>query len=234
MIQIFIDTKEAESELQQMAAEYPRHVAIGMTRTAKIIQSAIKAQMRADLDRPTNWTLNATVVTPATKDSLRALVGMRWFGGKGTPAGKYLLPLVEGGERRDKRSEAALRAKNLLPTGYQTAIGPGAPRDAHGNMPAHLYISMLSGLRSFSEVGYTMNRKKGQSSEYFAAMPGDARMAPGIYRRTGRKASMLLAFITKPSYTANTFDFWEAAKGTANTHLLSEVRKALEEFKPSR
>jgi hypothetical protein len=85
------------------------------------------------LDRPTPYTLRQLRYVGASADRLAAAVGFnvvsvtdergarigfRDLGQGETPAGKYLQPNIDGGTRRVKRLEEALRAQGALPDGW--------------------------------------------------------------------------------------------------------------------
>lgn len=179
-----------------------------LTRTAQDARAALRQAMPATFDRPTPYTLNSTYVRPASKASPTAWVGFRDFAGKGTPAARYLLPQVDGGPRRAKGMELALRGAGLLPPGLFAVPGEEAELDGYGNMKRGQIVKILSHLRALGEQGYTANRSrtarsrgKRRKQTYFAAPPGNAGgLPPGIYRRDGAEPRPVVLFVKPPSY----------------------------------
>lgn len=181
---------------------------MALTRTALDARDALRREMPAVFDAPTPYTLNALYVKPATRAQPTAWVGFREFGGKGTPAPRYLLPHVDGGARRLKRFEAALRAAGILPTGRFAVPGEEAEIDAYGNMRRGQVVKILSHLRAFGEQGYVANRSRTAASRgvrrketYFAAQAGNrVGLPPGIYKRDGADPRPVVIFVTPPRY----------------------------------
>lgn len=119
---------------------------------------AMVDQMRKVFDRPTQFILKAPRVVPATTGRMYALVEPAWRRGNDVSPQKVLNAQVNGGRRRDKRSEVALRRAGVLPSGWQIAIPdesrggpfPGSD-DGHGNISGPFMIHLLSYLQSFPE-----------------------------------------------------------------------------------
>ncbi|MHB2208335.1 hypothetical protein [Methylobacterium sp. CM6257] len=100
-----------EAEVVGRAAkQVPFVAAFTLTNVMKDAREAERKTMRSVFDRPTNCTLNALQVRPATKQRLQAELGFKEGFGS-VPAWKYLGPQVAGGPRKAKRFELALRAK---------------------------------------------------------------------------------------------------------------------------
>lgn len=183
MIKIGIQTDitKAISHLENVRVDQvPFAVAKALTATAQEVKKALEKEMRTVFDRPTPYTMRSLFLAPATKRKLEARVWLRDFGGKGTPATKYLLPQIEGGARRHKRFERALAAVGLLPGGMYVVPGSAAKIDAYGNMARGQIVQIMSALKA-SEVyaGFQANRtarsakRKGRRlAEYFVGAPG--------------------------------------------------------------
>jgi hypothetical protein len=188
-------------------------------------------EMQSVFQSPTPYILRSVQVTKATPDSLETTVMPTYMGGKGVDPQKILRAQVEGGPRRDKRSEKLLRAAGILPGGYQTAIPkdpfPGSD-DGRGNLRGPFLVQLISYFRAFSEVGSKSNMTQKRKDKlanrgvtqsgyktingfvYFVAYGrlrgGPAvHLAPGIWAKSGIHGSNVkpvLMFVRAPSYTA--------------------------------
>lgn len=169
-------------------------VAQAMTHGARKAEAAIKAQAPRYIDRPTRWTMNSIFVKPATAAQLKTAVGFKDYAVKGTPAAKYLEPMVSGKRRGPKASENLLRRSQVIPPGsYITPTGVTPLRlDQYGNISGARMVQVLSRLKSLREAGYTANVSKSRRSQskrsqgdYFTGQPGG--LPYGIYARLGKK-----------------------------------------------
>ena len=177
-----------------MTKQLPFVIAKAMTESAKKAQVALKAQTPRYVDRPTTWTMNSTFVRFASPKKLEAWVGFKDSAPKGTPAAKYLQPIISGGARRQKSSERQLVASGVLSPGsfiVPTGITP-LKLNAYGNLSGGTYTQVLSRLKALGEQGYTANvsgsnrsQVKRSQRDYFAGQPGSLPL--GIYARLGKK-----------------------------------------------
>lgn len=128
--------------------------------TAFEVRRAMQAEMRARFDRPTDYILRSPRVKMATAARLSASIAPDYMGGKGIDPQKILRAQGEGGTRRDKRSEVALRRVGILPNGMQTAI-PSTPYpgsdDGRGNLKGSFLVQLLAYFQAFGEQGYKAN-----------------------------------------------------------------------------
>jgi hypothetical protein len=176
--------------------QIPFATMLALNQTAKSAKEALTAQLKVTFDRPTPYTVNSLFVKPATKSKLVARVEHKDFLSKGKPPGEYLQPQIEGGLRKQKRSEVALGRLIGMPRGYWTP-GPGAQLDAYGNIKNGDITKILSAVQALGEQGYLGNRtaasakRKGKALEvYFVVPKNNPRgMAPGVYQRFGRAVS---------------------------------------------
>lgn len=200
-------------------------IATAMTRTALRIRADIASLMSKSLDRPKEYTLRQLRYVGATAEKPVAAIGFnivaitdvhgkvlkyKDLGPKSTPAGNYLSPQIDGGTRRAKSFEAALRYRGVLPAGWYAVPGAAAELDAHGNHTAGEIKKILSWFDAASIVdGSEQNkREKGRKKAmrgtktrhgymYFAVSPyerafrsyvrasgkkGYKALKPGIYR----------------------------------------------------
>lgn len=173
--------------------------------TASEVRRKMQAEMAAVFDRPTPYILRSVRFKSATPDLLETNVQPTYYGGKGVDPQKILATEAEGGSRKDKRSEAALRRVGILPGGYQTTIPsdpyPGSA-DAFGNLKGGFLVQLIAYFQAFGEQGYKANatdkRKKAiqkgttktAGRRYFVSY-GNLRggktghLAPGIWAASG-------------------------------------------------
>lgn len=161
-------------------------------------------------DRPTAMTRRAAQYRKATKQKLYAEIFLRDEATNGTPPAKYLLPEVEGGERRKKGFEILLQQKGAMPAGMFAVAGKGAPLDQHGNVRAGKISQVLSQLgarqdkyQNQTEASAKRRRRRG-GGELFVLKDKRGRLLPGIYERYKFGAASIVRsifiFTRKASY----------------------------------
>ena len=197
-------------------------------------------------DRPTRMTRNAAQYRKATKQKLWAEVYLRDEASGGTPPAKYLLPEVEGGERRKKGFEILLQQKGVMPPGMFAVAGKGAQLDQHGNVHAAQVSQILSQLgarqdqyQNQTDVSAARRRaKRKRGGEYFALQTKRGRLLPGVYERiaTGFGSAVRSIFIFTPKATYrpryNIFGLAQRAWDKLMPfHFNRELAKALETSK---
>ena len=187
----------------------PISTAKALTFSAQAAQDAIKANMRDVFDRPTDFTLNATYVKPATVASMEANVYLKQFAGR-VSADRYLLPEIDGGSRRQKSSERSL---SPLMRGFKFAIPADlVPRDGYGNVPGKVFTQILSQLKVSSDPLQNQtarSKRRGKAAgrdEYFIPPPGSPLRA-GVWKRMGRNVVPVLIFADHANYKAR-LDFY--------------------------
>lgn len=115
-----------------------------LTLTAKAVEQAGIARMRAVISDPRPYTLRAQQVTPASRDNLNAAVEFRQRVGVGIGAGKYLRPLEFGGARGPKRSEVALRSTGMIGPNEFVTPAKGGPLDNNGPAIGGIYRRIIA------------------------------------------------------------------------------------------
>lgn len=215
-------------------------MATALSRSAVKVRDQIKAYMPQVLERPTPYTLNSLFAKTATADRLEASVDFkddRAVTNGGTPATYYLMPQVEGGQRKTKRLEVALQAVGALPRGWFVVPGAGATVDAYGNVSRGQIVQVLSQLRiqllAGSSRNMSFNRGKSISAQrraggrYFVQPVGGA-ATPGIYQREflGRNVVPVFLFVKRAQYQRR-FDFYRQARDCVTTVLPIEVNTAI-------
>lgn len=194
-IDFIVDTSQLD-DLARLASalrgNLDKDTARAMTLAAYDSRDHLKAVTPRYIDRPTKWTTNAVFVEKAAPGDLTTRFGFKDTAVKGTPAAKYLQPMVAGQPRDLKRSERAMQATGVL-RGYEYIT----PADVHplrlntyGNLSAATYTQVLSRLGGLREQGSLGNvsgasrsQRKRQQSDYFVGTPGG--LPRGIYARVG-------------------------------------------------
>ncbi|MFO1081868.1 MAG: hypothetical protein U1E23_14715 [Reyranellaceae bacterium] len=226
---ITIDVRSTVAELQKAIEQargrsIPKVQEVALNWTATEIKNGLVAEMQRVFDRPTPFTLDSLYIDPADVGRLEAHIYFKDFAPKGQAAGQYLRAEIQGGQRRLKRFESALRATGLLPAGLFAVPSAGAPLDAWGNVPAAFLIRLLSDLRAFAGDSRYANRKAGRrkgtkaQNAFFVASRTDRRTAhlrPGIYWRLPNRTLILVFVFTRtPGYAAR-FKFFEVGQRIA-------------------
>lgn len=203
MISVTFDTAVLARKMQKHAEQIPYATRLAVNETAKKIQTALKIEARFAFDRPTAFTVNAPMVRFAKRGEIEAEVFLRNEATKGTPPVKYLEPEVEGGGRRVKRFERALRARGIMGPSEFAMPGAGARLNQYGNISAGQVVQILSQTQAFSEVGFKANqtarsadRAGAKRPKYFATRAGQS-LPPGVYERTGPTTSTRQRAIAK-------------------------------------
>lgn len=242
------DTSSLNAEIARLRGLSDREIAkaaaaainVGVWKGAE----AGRTEMGRVFDRPTAWVQKGIRYKKARPDALSGQIDLDFWGNKqGVAVDRVLAAEIDGGERRAKRHEVALRRIGVLPDGMFIVPGEGAKLDAFGNMQAGQINQILSFFSAFGEVGYKANMKEKQRSrlkagsksrmgfEYFAVTPGTKRtwgrangklgshkMAPGIYERVylahGTAIRPVMLFVKPPRY-AKRYDFYGVSGDTA-------------------
>jgi hypothetical protein len=205
----------------------PYATSAALTKSAQAAQRAIVADMPRRFDRPTAYTLGALRVEPSTAATLSARVAVKdQAGGRGTRPESYLLPEVEGGPRREKRTERALRLAGLLRPGEWVVPGSAAPLDANGNLSGAVSRSILRQVLALQRGGRTVAPTRGGGG-YFVGAVGK-RGTRGVWLREGRETKPILIFTrTPPSYRSR-LPFVELAERAARDTFPAEFARQLD------
>jgi hypothetical protein len=194
-----IDFKIDVSQLNELAAftsavrgNLEKDLARAITLAAYDARDHLKSVTPRYVDNPTNWTTNAVFVESAKPGSLTARFGFKDTAVKGTPAAKYLQPMVSGTPRTLKRTERALQSSGVL-RGYEFITPANVTPltlNSYGNLSGAAYTQLISRLKGFTEQGSTQNssgrsQRKRRQSDYFVGEPGG--LPRGIYARLGPK-----------------------------------------------
>lgn len=235
--------KDYQLKIAGAAKQIKFATAVALTRTAQKVKEAQEREMRDVFDRPTPYTMSSLYMSPATKAKLTAVVWLKDFAAKATPASKYLLPQIVGGTRKPKRFERALQAIGALPPGHRVVPGSGAKLDAFGNISPAQIVQILSYFKAFPEAGYKANMtdkrrtklargsKKAQGFSYFVGRPGD-RLPLGVWQRVrfarGTAIKPVMIFVPTTTYQA-IFDFQYVAKTVISREFDKQFQRAFDE-----
>ena len=182
---------EVRAQLGSLAKQANFSASKALNTTAYAINDRLKKDMAATFaGGATAYSLRAFSVKRADKNTLTAEVALRTDspGGSGTNYSKALAHLFTGGQRKYKKLEGWLRARQMLPTGLTVAPGAGMPLDGYGNMRRTALTEMLgvlgsqrANLRVFKRTGAGKAQK---AVGYFVILPGNKTgKHPGIYKR---------------------------------------------------
>lgn len=209
----------------------PYAASMALRKTAQKVERAIVAEMPRVFDRPVPYTLNALRVVNATKDNLVARVAVKDQAGRGLVPEHYLLPEVEGGPRREKRMERALRFAGLLRPGERAVPGQAAPLDANGNLSGATVRTILRQVSALQRGGKTVaptRGKRGASARqgYFVGAVG-RKKTRGVWLREGKQTKPILIFTTAaPTYRAR-LDFTGIADRVSRDEFPGEFEQAV-------
>ena len=202
----------------------PYAASTALTRTAKHAATVdLPAEMRAVFTGPTAYALNSLRTEPASKDSLSARVMVKNQAGGVSPE-NFLFPEVEGGPRKAKRAESAMRYAGVLRSGQFAMPGKGIELDASGNVKGAEVRTILAALKNIRAAsGAVAKQRKGRklANDLFVGVPRGGNRLDGIWRREGERLRPLFVFTNKAPTYAKRLDF----SGTVQ-------RVALERFRP--
>lgn len=214
----------------------PYAAATALTRTAKHAATVeLPAEMRSVFTSPTAYTLNSLRIEPASKDKLSARVMVKNQAGGVAPE-NFLQPEVEGGARKHKRAEAAMRYAGVLRAGQFAMPGKGIDLDSNGNVKGADVRTILTALKSIRAVSSTRDRKTGKglrkgrklANDLFVGKPkGGARM-DGIWRREGHRLRALFVFTDKAPTYSKRLDFSGVVQRVALDRFRPEFEKAMQ------
>lgn len=225
-------TKQLEKVSEK---NWPFVISLAANRTADAVLKKYREEMPKYLDRPRPFTLNSMYVKRGNKKAPEATVEWRQFAGKGVPAGKYLIPQVEGGNRKQKGFEKALSTIGLLPSGWVAVPTNDVRLDAQGNVPGSYITRILSFLRA--DRSGTQNRGTGKRTnakkvKFFGIAPeSNTRLGPGIYERMnmtlGSAIRKVFVFLPKANY-GRRFPFTRIGEDEARAQFPIKLDEAIQ------
>jgi hypothetical protein len=240
---------------------------VALTRTAQKIKAEQPKEMSRVFDRPTPWTLNSVFMQGATKAAPMARVWLKdqqnsagynlgasraaqiaknpgyrvsKRAGQGTPAAKYLMPQITGGDRSAKGFEVKMRAVGILK--QNEFIVPGAVKlNQYGNVSAGLFTKILSDQGALADP---MSNRAGtwarashlarfnfteatKRSKYFVATIKGTRAIWERQAKSGPKPILIIVGHA-PTYRKR-FDFVGVSQRVFDAHWAGELRRAVAE-----
>lgn len=188
------------------------------------LRRAEQEQMRADLDRPTAWSVRALVYKkagatggPGAPDTPGAAVYFNTpFGAPGLQETEWLgVQAVAGRTAGPRRSERAFQALGLIRPGVVWVPGPGATLDASGNVRGSTIKAILADLA----------KPRGKGRKYTAiGTPPDCR---AIMAKAKGQWTPVLFFVARRSYRKR-FDFHGRAAREVATRFPAILSEHLE------
>lgn len=155
----------AIAKLGQLTEQNIRYVvAKAMTEAGKAAQAQLKADMPRFIDRPNPWTMGSTFVQFAKASDLTLTVGIRDKDNRGrTAAGKYLQPLITGGQPRLKGAD--LSASKIAGTRgvLIPSKGGGVRLNQYGNVSLSNYAKVLDAARTPGSGVYVAPVRRGSN-----------------------------------------------------------------------
>lgn len=217
-------------------------VALALTHTAQRAQAAATKEIKARFRDPVALTRDAVRIRATDRhlpiDEMRAVVYLQDEASKGTPPSKYLAAEIEGGARRDKRSERALTRAGVIAPGQQTS----AASNLRGKrLSGPMAVQMLSALKAFHEMGFVANRsakadakrKKARlvaaasGADFFAAHKRGEEEPYAIFRLVAPGKVKPVLWVGRTARYSRRFAFWSVAEKAARASFAGEMRAAL-------
>lgn len=157
--------QQASSKIALLSEKNIRFVvAKALTDAGKAAQQDLKAEMPRYIDRPNPWTMGSTYVQFAKASDLAVEVGIRNEDRNGrTAAGKYLQPLIAGGQPRMKGADLSA-SKIAGVRGVLIPLASGPVRlNQYGNVSLSNYAKVLQAARTPSSGFYVAPVRRGSS-----------------------------------------------------------------------
>lgn len=191
MISAKVDTSDLERQFSKLEKEQlPFITSLAVNRTSAQVREALKDEIPRVFNAPVTLTKGAVFLTKAANKGgpFERDVFLRDEATKGTPPVKYMAPGTDGGPRRVKRFERALKAAGVMAGNEFAYPARSYKLNAQGNIPASVISTILSQVRASPDPeqnatkGSNRKRKRKGKPGYFAARAG-MHLKPGIYQR---------------------------------------------------
>lgn len=227
---------------KDLGRDLPFATARALTWTAQDIKKNSVNWIDRVFDKPTNWTRNSAFVKSATKQRLVSEVYFKDRAGKGTPAGKYLLTHIRGGQRSHTRWEKRLIAMGIMRRDEFAIPTEFARLDPHDNVPRGMYSKIIAQLQiGDSGIGNestgTRRRKLSRRADRYFVSYGqtyskrrglrESALPRGIWKRDsdGDIAPLFIFTAAIPTYR-RVFPWKEWAEKTARARFPINFRKS--------
>ena len=178
--------------------------------TAFKAMAAARKHMRAVFDKPIEKYLVSGILVEKAKqdkdiDKMFARIDMEDFGDKGQARKSIMKPHIEGGDRRQKKSE-----RLMLGPGRYHYPGRSAARNRFGNLHTAQIVKAISDVGRNTDATQNTKRKK---KKYFAINTNKQRTI--IMQRNGNSVTPFLVEGRKPTYKKR-FMFYEVIEKAIN------------------
>ena len=224
--------KQIKREMQSLTErELPFAQALILTTVAKKAKNNLTETIPKVFNNPTPFTRNSVFMKAANKKDLKAIVWLKDWAPKGTPAARYLAAPIFGGERKPKASENLLRNRGFLRSGQAWIPGSGMRLNKYGNPSQGQIQKIISALGAQNDpyqntTTRSIRRNPSQERIFYSEMNGN----PGVYQRGPRGTlSRLLVFTQQasmPRYRKQ-FPFFLIAEKAINKHMLPSAQEAI-------
>jgi hypothetical protein len=213
----------------------PYAASTALTRVAQwAVKTELPAEMRAAFGNPVSYTLNSLRIEPATKDALSARVMVK-NSAAGVSPENFLFPQVEGGGRKHKRSEMAMRYAGVLGAAQFAMPASGMSLDANGNVKGAEVRTVLAALKNLRAVSSTRDKASGKrlakgrklASDLFVGKPNGGDRPDGIWRREGKRLRALYVFTNDAPTYSKRLDFNGVVQRVALQRFAPEFDAAL-------
>jgi hypothetical protein len=201
--------------------QVPFATASALTQTAKDMKGEHVTLLPLVFDRPTRFTINSLMVTPATKSKLSASVFFKEDNRQ--KYGKhYLMPQVQGGARPHKRFEFWLIKRGVMMADEYAVPARGLRLDSFGNVSAGTIVQILSQLAAGPdatqwETKASKKRAGSKRARYFVPQLG-SNLARGIWRHNGKKIEPVLMFVKSVRYGVR-YRFFDISRDAAEVRM---------------
>lgn len=210
-------------------------LAYASNETGFYARNKVYSVMPSMIDRPKPFTTNSLFVKKGNTKDPEATILWRPGSASGNSAGRYLIPLVDGGSRKMKKWENLLNMARILPFGYYLIPTKDAPLDGFGNVPGSYIIKIISYLRAFRDrlQNRNLNKEKAKAKklQYFVIKPGESKggLRPGIYERIslfGGAIRQVFFFSQRAQYKEK-FPFYRIAERAAKSKFDEKFNEAV-------
>lgn len=210
---------DVRRELKGFEKQIPFAMALGLTRTAKAVEVDLRQTMERVFNNPKPFTVKSTYTTPARKQQLQAVVGLKDSISKGTSAAQYLQPQIGGGKREPKRFERSSSFKKRLKRGQYLVPGRDANLNKFGNLTLAVIKKVSEDLKTQDLAASLTSRG---NNRYF--WMGDK----GVFYRQGKKLRSLLVTVDGATYRRK-FDFQRSTEEAVKRNYGPEMQRAIRE-----
>lgn len=213
--------------------QVPFMASLAINRTTPKVNQALRSEMEKQFTYLAPFTWKSIRYDISSKSKLEVRVWISYDAPKGNAPEDYLSPQIAGGDVYATRFQRRLVRNGLMPSGsYMMPIhaSPAATLNASGRIAASQYTQALYGIQAMNDIiARTTPRNKpyatAGSYQYVPFANGDKSkmifrngrpLAPGIYKNTGGKLTMLFKQLQRIPTVRGKYDFTGVGMATAN------------------